>query len=91
MIGHLALCAAFLVPARHFDAHRRRGWAIGSRLVPLGVLAGFAGSSPTVAAFTIGADLGLPWPAAITARLLKAQTTPAVTVTTTNRQRGQRR
>jgi hypothetical protein len=71
MIGCLALCAAFLVPARHFDAHRRRGRAIGSRLVPLGVLAGFAGSSLTVAAFTAGAGLGLLWPAAVTARLLK--------------------
>lgn len=72
MIGHLALCAALLVLARHFDAHRRRGWAIGSRLVPLGVLAGFAGSSLTVAAFTAGAGLGLLWLAAVTARLLKA-------------------
>ncbi|MFP8944600.1 DUF998 domain-containing protein [Streptomyces fenghuangensis] len=72
MVGYLALCAAFLVLARHFAAHQRRGWAIGSRLVPLGVLAGFAGSSATPLAFTAGAGLGLLWLAAVTARLARA-------------------
>ncbi|GGV36902.1 DUF998 domain-containing protein [Streptomyces spectabilis] len=72
MVGHLALCAAFFVLARHFAAGGHRGWAVGSRLVPFAVLAGFAGSSATVAAFTIGAGLGLLGLAAVTARLLKA-------------------
>ncbi|MFJ9851226.1 DUF998 domain-containing protein [Streptomyces sp. NPDC101150] len=72
MVGYLALCAAFFILARHFTAHRHRGWAIGSRLMPLGVLAGFAGSSATVLAFTIGAGLGLLWLTAVTARLNKA-------------------
>ncbi|MFI6644791.1 DUF998 domain-containing protein [Streptomyces sp. NPDC050504] len=69
MVGYLALCAAFLVLARVFSARGRRGWAIGSRLLPVGVLAGFAGSSATVVAFTFGAGLGLLGLAAITARL----------------------
>ncbi|MEV4443171.1 DUF998 domain-containing protein [Streptomyces sp. NPDC049577] len=69
MVGYLALCAAFLVLARHFAARRHRGWALGSRLVPLGVLVGFAGSSATVLAFTAGAGLGLLWLTAVTARL----------------------
>ncbi|MEV0502001.1 DUF998 domain-containing protein [Streptomyces spectabilis] len=72
MVGYLALCAAFFVLARHFAAGGRRGWAVGSRLVPFAVLAGFAGSSATVAAFTVGAGLGLLGLAAVTARLLKA-------------------
>ncbi|MCY0955066.1 DUF998 domain-containing protein [Streptomyces sp. H27-S2] len=75
MVGFLALCASFLVLARHFAALRQRGWALGSRLVPLGVLAGFAASSATVLAFTAGAALGLLWLTAITARL--ATTIPA--------------
>ncbi|MFJ8827508.1 hypothetical protein ACIREE_37845 [Streptomyces sp. NPDC102467] len=75
MVGFLALGASFLVPARHFAARRQRGWALGSRLVPLGVLAGFAASSATVPAFTPGAALGLLWLTAITARL--ATTLPA--------------
>ncbi|MEU4969235.1 DUF998 domain-containing protein [Streptomyces smyrnaeus] len=67
--GFLALCAAFLMLARHFAARRRRGWALGSRLVPLGILVGFAASSATVLAFTAGAALGLLWLTAVTARL----------------------
>ncbi|MGA5562931.1 hypothetical protein ACPCUV_17380 [Streptomyces platensis] len=39
--------------------------------MPLGVLAGFAGSSVTGLAFTVGAGLGLLWLAAVTARLIK--------------------
>ncbi|OEJ36073.1 hypothetical protein BGK67_30310 [Streptomyces subrutilus] len=70
MAGYLALCAAFLVLAGPLAARGHRGWAVASRLVPLGVLAGFAGSSATVLAFTLGAGLGLVWLAAVTARLL---------------------
>lgn len=51
-VGYLALCAAFLVLARHFTARRQRGWAITTRLMPVGILAGFATSATTVAAFT---------------------------------------
>ncbi|MEU5179992.1 DUF998 domain-containing protein [Streptomyces longwoodensis] len=68
-VGHLALCAAFLVLARHFAARRQRGWAVAARLVPVGVLAGFAASATTVAAFTAGAGLGLLGLSAVTARL----------------------
>ncbi|MEV6837185.1 DUF998 domain-containing protein [Streptomyces sp. NPDC051133] len=75
MTGYLALCAAFLVLARHFAALGRRGWALASRLVPAGVLAGFAASSVTVAAFTAGAGLGLLWLSALTARLAKSAST----------------
>ncbi|MCG7204422.1 DUF998 domain-containing protein [Streptomyces arenae] len=57
--GYLALCAAFFVLARHFAAHGRRGWALAYRLLPVGVIAGFAGSATTVAAFTAAAGLGL--------------------------------
>ncbi|MCX4554385.1 DUF998 domain-containing protein (plasmid) [Streptomyces sp. NBC_01387] len=71
-VGYLALCAAFLVLARYFSAQRHRGWAIASRLMPIVVLAGLAGSSTTVQAFTAGAGLGLLWLTAITARLIKA-------------------
>ncbi|MDH6124615.1 DUF998 domain-containing protein [Kitasatospora sp. GP82] len=71
-VGYLALCAAFLVLARHFAAHQYRGWALSSRLMPLGVLTGFAASSATVLAFTAGAGLGLLWLTAVTARLIKA-------------------
>lgn len=60
-VGYLALCAAFLVLARHFAAEHRRGWALACRLVPVGILAGFAASSATVAAFTAGAGFGLLW------------------------------
>ncbi|MFI0915154.1 DUF998 domain-containing protein [Streptomyces abikoensis] len=70
MVGFLALSAAFLVLARHFAAHQQRGWAVSSRLVPLGILAGFAGSSASVPAFTAGAALGLLWLTAVTARLM---------------------
>ncbi|MGC9501358.1 DUF998 domain-containing protein [Streptomyces sp. WG7] len=69
MVGYLALCAAFLVLARTFAAQRRRGWAVACRLVPVGVLAGFAASSATVLAFTAGAGLGLLWLTAVTVRL----------------------
>ncbi|MEU9791226.1 hypothetical protein AB0E27_11455 [Streptomyces sparsogenes] len=58
-VGYLALCAALLVPARHFAAHGRRGWALAYRLLPWGVIAGFAASATTVAAFTAAAGLGL--------------------------------
>jgi hypothetical protein len=75
MVGFLALCAAFFVLARHFAARRRRGWAVASRLVPVGVLAGFAGSSATVLAFTAGAGLSLLWLTAVTARLVTAAPT----------------
>lgn len=51
-----------------------RGWAVASRIEPVAVLAGFAGSAASVLAFTAGAGLGLLWPAALTARLA---TTPA--------------
>ncbi|MEE1752926.1 DUF998 domain-containing protein [Streptomyces sp. SP18CS02] len=67
--GYLALCAALLVLARHFTARRQRGWAMLARLVPVGVLAGFAASASTVAAFTAGAGLGLLGFSAVTARL----------------------
>ncbi|MGW7824895.1 DUF998 domain-containing protein [Streptomyces puniciscabiei] len=74
IVGYLALCAAFLVLARHFAAQNRRGWAIASRVVPAGILIGFIGSSATVLAFTAGAGLGLLWLTAVTARLMA--TTP---------------
>ncbi|MFF0424050.1 DUF998 domain-containing protein [Streptomyces sp. NPDC004520] len=69
-VGYLALCAAFLVLARHFAARGQRGWALAARLLPVGVLAGFAASAATVAAFTAGAGLGLLALSAVTARLL---------------------
>lgn len=69
-VGFLALCAAFIVLARLFAARHRRGWAVACRLVPVGVLAGFAGSSASALAFTAGAGLGLLWLAAVSARLL---------------------
>lgn len=72
MVGFLALGASFLMLARHFAALRQRGGALGSRLVPLGILAGFAASSATVLAFTAGAALGLAWLTAVTARLATA-------------------
>ncbi|WP_405550539.1 DUF998 domain-containing protein [Streptomyces sp. NBC_01171] len=58
-VGYLALCAAFLVLARHFAAQGRGGWALTYRLLPLGIFAGFAASAATVAAFTAAAGLGL--------------------------------
>lgn len=69
MVGYLALCAAFFVLARHFAAQNRRGWAVASRIVPVGVLAGFAASASAVLAFTAGAGLGLLWLTAVIARL----------------------
>ncbi|MFC9283531.1 DUF998 domain-containing protein [Streptomyces collinus] len=72
MVGYLALCAAFLVLARHFAARGLRGWAVGCRVTAVAVLAGFAGSGATVMAFTAGAGLGLLWLAAVTARLIRA-------------------
>ncbi|MFE6667352.1 DUF998 domain-containing protein [Streptomyces sp. NPDC057697] len=75
MVGYLALCAASFVLARLFAARRRRGWAIACRLVPVGVLAGFAGSSASVLAFTLGAGLGLLWLTVLSARLLTADPT----------------
>ncbi|MGC4993251.1 DUF998 domain-containing protein [Nocardia salmonicida] len=57
--GFLALCVAFVILARHFAATGRRGWALACRIVPVGVLAGFAASSVSVLAFSAGAALGL--------------------------------
>ncbi|MER6997976.1 DUF998 domain-containing protein [Streptomyces sp. NPDC000410] len=70
MVGYLALCAAFLVLARPLSSRGHRGWAVASRIAPVGVLAGFVGSSASVLAFTAGAGLGLAWLTAVTARLL---------------------
>ena len=70
MVGYLALCAAFLVLARHFAAQDRRGWAVASRMVPVGILAGFAGSSASVLAFTAGAALGLLWLTVVATQLM---------------------
>ncbi|MYW48202.1 DUF998 domain-containing protein [Streptomyces sp. SID161] len=75
-VGYLALCAAFLVLARHFATRGQRGWALACRVVPVGVLAGFAGSSLTVLAFTAGAALGLLWLTAVSARLLVPAPSP---------------
>ncbi|WP_260461920.1 DUF998 domain-containing protein [Streptomyces lateritius] len=69
MIGYLALCAVFLLLARVFTARGDRAWALGSRLAPVAVLAGFAASAATVTAFTAGAAVGLCWLSAATARL----------------------
>ncbi|WP_329541062.1 DUF998 domain-containing protein [Streptomyces sp. NBC_01358] len=69
MVGYLALCAAFLVLARHFGARQQRGWALAARLLPVGVVAGFAASATSVAAFTAGAGLGLLGLSVVTARL----------------------
>lgn len=68
-VGYLALCGAFFVLARHFAAQGQRGWALAYRALPLGVLAGFAGSAATVAAFTAAASLGLLALTAAIARL----------------------
>lgn len=75
MVGFIALCAAFSVLARYFATQRRRGWAIASRFVPVGVLAGFAASSVAVLAFTIGAGLGLLWLTAVSIRLFTSAPT----------------
>lgn len=69
MIGYLALCAALLVLARYFSGRGERRWALVCRLVPVAVLAGFAGSGVAVAAFTAGAGLGLLGLSAVLARL----------------------
>lgn len=74
MVGYLALCAAFVVLARPLAGRGHRGWAVASRLAPVAVLAGFAGSAASVLAFTAGAGLGLLWLTALTVRLA---TTPA--------------
>ncbi|WP_327063965.1 DUF998 domain-containing protein [Kitasatospora purpeofusca] len=71
MVGYLALCAAFLVLARHFAGLRQRGWTIACRLVPVGVLAGFAGSAASVLSFTAGAAFGLAALTAVTVRLAR--------------------
>ncbi|MFB7591387.1 DUF998 domain-containing protein [Streptomyces sp. NPDC056169] len=71
MAGYLALCAGFLVLARHFADRRQRGWAIACRIVPVGVLAGFAGSAASVLSFTAGAALGLAALTAVTVRLAR--------------------
>ncbi|MFD3566072.1 DUF998 domain-containing protein [Streptomyces sp. NPDC058671] len=72
MVGYLALCAVFLLLARVFTARGDRAWALGSRLAPAAVLAGFAASGATVTAFTAGAAVGLCWLSAATARLRAA-------------------
>ncbi|MFF2012949.1 DUF998 domain-containing protein [Streptomyces sp. NPDC058195] len=69
MIGFLAWCVASFMLARVFAARGQRGWVLACRLVPAGILAGFAGSSATVLAFTAGAGLGLLWLTAVFARL----------------------
>ncbi|WP_030761938.1 DUF998 domain-containing protein [Streptomyces griseus] len=69
MVGHLALCAAFVVLGRAFAARGLRGWAVACRIVPAFVLAGFVASAASVLAFTAGAGLGLLWLALVTARL----------------------
>ncbi|MGV9565020.1 DUF998 domain-containing protein [Streptomyces sp. NPDC003480] len=68
-VGYLALCAALFVLARHFAAQGRRGWALAYRLLPLGIIVGFAGSATTVMAFTAAAGLGLLALSAAIARL----------------------
>ncbi|MBT3158752.1 DUF998 domain-containing protein [Streptomyces sp. CHA1] len=72
MIGHLALCAAFVVLARPLAARGLRGWVVASRVVPVAVLAGFMASAASVLAFTAGAGLGLLWLSAVMARLADA-------------------
>ncbi|MFF9144685.1 DUF998 domain-containing protein [Streptomyces sp. NPDC014861] len=74
MVGYVALCAAFVVLGRSFAAAGLRAWAIASRVVPVGVLAGFMASAWSVAAFTAGAGLGLLWLSVTTARLAGAAT-----------------
>ncbi|MER7149442.1 DUF998 domain-containing protein [Streptomyces lydicus] len=69
MVGYLALCAAFFVLARRFAAQGQRGRALAYRLLPLGIMAGFAGSAATVMAFTAAAALGLLALTAALARL----------------------
>ncbi|MER7702866.1 DUF998 domain-containing protein [Kitasatospora sp. NPDC097605] len=64
-VGFLALCAAFLVLARHLD--RRR--ALASRVVAAVVLVGFGASGVTVLAFTLAAALGLGWLTAVAIKL----------------------
>ncbi|MFD7700797.1 DUF998 domain-containing protein [Streptomyces caelestis] len=71
-VGYLALCAAFVVLARPLADRGHRGWAVASRLAPVAVLAGFAGSAASVLAFTAGAGLGLLWLTALTVRLATA-------------------
>ncbi|MGT2528113.1 DUF998 domain-containing protein [Streptomyces nojiriensis] len=71
MIGYAALCAAFLVLARRFGAEGQRGWAIACRVLPVAVLAGFAGSALSVLSFTAGASLGLVGLAVVTARRVR--------------------
>lgn len=73
-VGYLMLCVAFLVLARHFATRNRRGWALTYRLLPLVILAGFAASAATVAAFTAAAGLGLLALTAAAAKL--ANSTP---------------
>ncbi|SDT73832.1 Protein of unknown function [Streptomyces sp. TLI_053] len=64
-VGFLALCAAFLVLARHLGGR----WALASRVVAAAVLVGFAASGATVLAFTLAAALGLTWLTAVAIRL----------------------
>ncbi|OEJ23381.1 hypothetical protein AR457_01450 [Streptomyces agglomeratus] len=71
MVGYLALCAAFLVLARHFAGRRQGGWAIACRVAPVGVLAGFAGSAASVLSFTAGAAFGLAALTTIAVRLTR--------------------
>ncbi|GAA1522021.1 hypothetical protein GCM10009730_32360 [Streptomyces albidochromogenes] len=73
MVGYLALCAAFLVLARHFAGRRQRGWALACRLAPVGVLAGFAGSAASVLSFTAGAAFGLAALTTVAVRLTRRQ------------------
>ncbi|MFE0463573.1 DUF998 domain-containing protein [Kitasatospora sp. NPDC058965] len=70
-LGYLALVAAFLVLARHFAGRGERGWAIGSRVLPVLVLAGFASSAASMLAFTLGAGAGLLGLTAVSLRLAR--------------------
>ncbi|WP_157252786.1 hypothetical protein [Nonomuraea typhae] len=55
----------------------RRRCSIACRLVPVGLLAGFAGSSATVMAFTAGAGLGLIWLTVVSAKVRASLARPA--------------
>jgi hypothetical protein len=71
-LGYLALAVAAVLLARHFAERGERAWALGSRLLPVLVLGGFAGSSVSMLTFTAGAGAGLLWLTAVCARLARA-------------------
>ncbi|TDB77986.1 hypothetical protein E1165_02470 [Micromonospora sp. KC723] len=78
-VGFIALRAGFLFLGRYFAAERRRGWAIASRLVPVGVIAGFAGSSVSVPS--------MPHPRVSPQRRLKPTRQPAANLSTASMNR----